>query len=113
LKEKAFKLSALPDEKVDDRQATVLQVKTPEGEMFRLYFDKESNLPIRLTMKMTGERSGEEASFEELYSNYKEIQGIKKAMKIANGPAGKSRTEEELADYKFVEKVDDKLFAKP
>jgi outer membrane lipoprotein-sorting protein len=115
LREKAFKLEQTSEEKIGDRPAVGIQVTPPDSPVFRIYFDKESGLPVRITMKVKDEDTGEEWVSERLYSNYKEIQGIKKAMKmvVKSSQKGSDSTESEITEFKFAEKLDDKMFAKP
>ena len=57
--------------------------------------------------------SGDDVSQDVFYSDYKEVDGIKRAMKTKILRDGKKFLEMETSDFKPVEKLDDKVFAKP
>ena len=56
LKGKGFKATVDGEEKVDDKSAAVLKVVGPDGKDFRLFFDKESGLPVKLVARVVGWR---------------------------------------------------------
>jgi hypothetical protein len=113
LKDKGFKLQTLGEEKVGDTPAVGLKVTGPDGKDFRLYFDKKTGLPIKLAAKIKPMGGDDEIEQEWIYSDYKEVQGIKRAMKLELRREGKKFLEQTISDVKFAEKLDDKLFAKP
>jgi hypothetical protein len=110
LKGKGFKIEAATDEKVGDKPAVALKVTPPDGKDFTLYFDKESGLPVKLVAKVVG-FGGEEFTQESLYSNYKEFDGIKKAMKVESKRDGTRFVEVEITAYKALDKVAPETFA--
>lgn len=111
LREKTFKLEPTSEEKVGDRPAVGIKLIAPDDQVFRIYFDKENGLPVRMTTTVKDQDTGMEGITEQLYSEYKDVQGIKKAMKVV--VKGIASTECQIIDFKFAEKLDDKLFAKP
>jgi hypothetical protein len=115
LKEKGFKLAAAGEEKVGGRPAVGIKVTAPDGQLFQIHFDKENGLPVKMAMNAKNESTGTELSFARLFSNYKEIQGVKVATKVVEQDldAGKTMSETEISDFKFADKLDDKVFAKP
>src|SRR5262249_37878164 len=54
LKGKEFKVKTAGEEKVGDKPALGLAVTGPDGKDFKLYFDKESGLPVKLVAKVVG-----------------------------------------------------------
>jgi hypothetical protein len=112
LKDKGFKVEAAGEEKVGDKPAAVLKVTGPEGKDFKLYFDKESGLPVKLVAKVVG-FMGEEATQETTYSDYKEMGGIKKATKGEAKRDGQGFLKQEVTEFKTLDKVDPKTFAEP
>ncbi len=85
LKTDAFKLEAAAEEKVGDKPAVGIKVTPKDGKDFKLYFDKERGLPVKLVATVVG-FDGQEFSMETTYSDYKEFDGIKKATKIDEHP---------------------------
>src|SRR5262245_3653040 len=73
-----FKFEAAGEEKVAEKPANVLKVTGPDGKDFKLYFDKESGLPVKLVAKVLSFQ-GDEYTSETTYSDYKDFGGIKKA----------------------------------
>ncbi len=112
LKGKGFKVEAAGTEKVDGKPATVLKVTGPDGKDFKLFFDQESGLPVKQVAKVIG-FMGDEYTQETTFGAYKEFNGIKKATKIQSTRDGEKFIEQEIRDFKVVEKVDPKTFTEP
>jgi hypothetical protein len=112
LKDKAFKVASAPAEKVDGKSANVLNVTGPDGKDFKLYFDRESGLPVRLVAKVLG-FTGEEFTQETNLGGYKDFQGVKKATKIENKRDGEKFMEVELTEFKILDKVPAETFTEP
>jgi hypothetical protein len=112
LKGKDFKVESAGEEKVGDKPALVLKVIGPDGKDFKLYFDKESFLPVKEVAKVAGPM-GDEFVQESHYSDYKDMNGIKKAMKIELKRDGQKFMDQEISDFKLVDKVDPKTFSEP
>jgi hypothetical protein len=112
LKDKAFKIESAKEDKVDGKPADALKVTGPDGKDFTLYFDKESGLPVKLVAKVVG-FMGDEATQETTYSDYKELGGIKKATKIQTKRGGEKFLEQQISDFKVLDKVDAKTFTEP
>jgi hypothetical protein len=112
LRGKFFTAKAAPDEKVGGKPAAVLKVSGPDGKDFTLYFDKESGLPVKQVAKVVG-FMGDEFTQETTFSNYKSFGGIKKATRIESKRDGKKFLTVEITDFKALDKVDPKTFAKP
>jgi hypothetical protein len=112
LKGKAFKVEAAGSEKVGGKPAVVLKVTGPDGKDFKLYFDEKSGLPVKQVAKVIG-FMGEEFTQETTFANYKDFKGIKKATKVESKRDGERFIEEEITDFKPLEKVDPKTFTEP
>jgi hypothetical protein len=112
LKGKGFKVEAVADEKVGGKAAAGVKATGPDGKDFRLYFDKESGLPVKLVAKVTG-FMGEDFTQETTFADYKEMGGIKKATKLKSTRDGEKYQEYQISDFKVLDKVDPKAFAQP
>jgi hypothetical protein len=110
LKGNGFKFEAAGEEKVGDRPALVLKVTGPEGKDFKLSFDKENGLPIKLVATVMGFQ-GQEFTQETTFGDYKDFDGIKKATKVESKRDGQKFLEQEITDFKVVDKVDPEAFA--
>jgi hypothetical protein len=112
LKGKDFKVEAAGEEKVGDKPAQVIKVTGPDGKDFKIYFDKESGLPVKQVAKVIG-FMGDEYTQETTFTNYKEFDGIKKATKIEAKRDGDKFLNSEITEFKVLDKVDPKTFAEP
>lgn len=112
LKDKAFKVEAIGEEKVGDKPAVGVKATGPDGKEFSLYFDKESGLPVKLVAKVIG-FMGEEFTQETTFSDYKEMGGIQKASKVQSKRDGEKFIEQEITEFKILEQVDPKVFTEP
>jgi hypothetical protein len=113
LKDKSLKLAPLPEGKVGDRPVVGVKVTGPDGREFRLFLDRESGLPLKSEWQVRDVRSGKEITQEVTYADYKDVDGIKRAMKLTVQRDGKPFAEQDISDFKPLEKLDDKTFAKP
>jgi hypothetical protein len=112
LKGKDFKLEPAGEEKVDDKPAVAIKVTGPDGKDFKLYFDKESGLPVKLVAKVIG-FGGDEFTQETTYANYKDFDGAKKATKLSSKRDGEKFVEQEVTDFKVIDNVPADTFAEP
>jgi hypothetical protein len=112
LRDKAFTLAPLGAGKVGDTAAQGLKVTTQDGREFRLLFDKDSGLLLAVESQVKNAQ-GEDVKQEIVYSDYKDVEGLKRPMKLAVKRDGKTFIEQETTEYKPLEKLEDKEFAKP
>jgi hypothetical protein len=112
LKDKSFKIAALPDEKVGAKPAAGIKVTGPDGKDFKLYFDKDSGLPVKMVATVSGFMGGDFTQ-ETTFDNYKDFGGIKKATKVVSTRDGSKFMESQITDFAVLDKVDPKLFAEP
>jgi len=108
-----FDLALLPEVLVDKKPATGVSVRSRGHKDINLYFDKQSNLLVKVRRRfddpMTGEATDEERTIQE----FQDIQGIKTSKKVVVFRNGKKYIDMELVEAKYLEKVDDREFAKP
>ncbi len=112
LKTKDFKIETADEDKVGGKSAIGIKATGPDGKDFKLYFDKDSGLPVKLVAKVAGFQ-GNEVTQESTFGNYKEIDGIKKATKIDSKRDGQKFQDFEVTEFKVLEKADPKLFVEP
>jgi hypothetical protein len=112
LKGKDFKVKVAGEEKVNDKPAVGLTVTGPDGKDFKLFFDKESGLPVKLVAKVVGFGPGEFTQ-ETSFGGYKEFDGIKKATKVESKRDGQKFLNQEITEFKVLDKVDPATFAEP
>jgi hypothetical protein len=112
LKEKAFKLDTAGEEKVGEKPAVGIKVVGPDGKDFKIFFDKESGLPVKMVATVLGFQ-GDEFSMERYYSAYKDFGGIKRATKVVAKRDGDKFIDEEISDFKILDKVPADAFDEP
>ncbi|HKI18411.1 MAG TPA: hypothetical protein VKA15_11045 [Isosphaeraceae bacterium] len=112
LKGKGFQIEVAGEEKVGDKAAVVLKVTGPDGKDFKLSFDKETGLPVKEVAKVTG-FMGDEFTQERVYSVYKDFDGIKRPTKIVSKRDGEPFMDEEITEFKVLNKVDPRIFTEP
>jgi hypothetical protein len=112
LKSKGFKYEAAGEEKVGDKPAVALKVTGPDGKDFKLFFDKESGLPVKVVATVRGFQ-GEEVEQVATYNDYKDFSGIKKATKGEVKRNGEVFQTYEVTDFKLLDKVDPATFTEP
>ena len=114
VKGKGFKLEPLGEVKVDGKPAAGVRVSHEGHRDLNLFFSKDTGLLVKSehTVKdfLDG---GNEKMAETLYSDYKEVGGVKRPMKLVINHDGKKYVEAELSDYEAKEKIDASQFDKP
>ncbi len=112
LKGKDYSLAAGGDEKVMDREAVAVLVSRKDRRDIKLFFDKKTQLLVKVEMRVKDEASGQEVLQESFLSDFSD-KAPKQASKVAVKRDGKPYLEAEISDWKAEDKFDDSLFDKP
>jgi outer membrane lipoprotein-sorting protein len=114
LNDKGFTLKPLGESKVEGEAAVGVKVSHKGHRDVQLYFSKKTGLLVKSehTAKAM-EQEGKDVKQEAFYSDYQDVSGTKRPMKVVIKRDGKPYVEAEHSDLKLVEKVDDKQFEKP
>jgi hypothetical protein len=112
-KDKAFKIETAADEKVADKPAAVLKITGPDNKDFKLYFDKESGLPVKQVATVPDFGGQGEFTQETTYSDYKDFDGVKRATKMTATRDGEKFISSELTEFKVLDKVEPDTFTQP
>jgi hypothetical protein len=114
LKEKDFTFAPLEAIKVDGKATVGVKVSRKGHEDIKLYFDKETNLLVKVERRVKASEQGyKEVNQETFFKDWKDVDGIKVVQKVVDKRDGKLYVEEEVSDVKYLEKVEPKLFSKP
>ncbi len=105
-------VSYLGSESVEGKSAEVLQYQDDEH-VFTLYVETASHLPLKLKYHGTDPFSGARAEFEEIYSDYREVSGVKYPFRTVTLQGGKRFTEFLASEVKINAGVAEELFKKP
>jgi hypothetical protein len=107
-------LAPLEAIKVDGKPAVGVKVSHKGHEDIKLYFDKDTNLLVKVELRVKAQEQGyKEVTQETFLKDWKDADGIKVVTKVVDKRDGKLYIEEEVSDVKYLEKVEAKLFAKP
>jgi hypothetical protein len=110
LKDPAYKLTALGESKVDGKPVVGIKVSHDKFKDVSLFFDKETYLLVKTEATVKDPMAGQELKQETYYSDFKEKDGVKRPMKIVIKRDGQVFVENEVIEYKPLEKLDDSLF---
>jgi outer membrane lipoprotein-sorting protein len=114
LQDKSYKLAPLGEIKVGDRAAIGVRVEHEGHRPVSMYFDKDKGLLLKVeTNGKDTQNDNKEFTAEELFSEYKKVDGLMVAHKVTINRDGKKYLEYEITEYKPSEKLDDSVFAKP
>lgn len=112
LTDKAYKLEPLGEVKVEDQPCLGVKASAKGRRDVRLFFNKESGLLVK-TEHGLDDGAGKEAVQEEYYSDFEDVKGYKRPMKVAAYRNGKKIMQAEMTDVQYLDKVDDAEFTKP
>ncbi|HZZ73886.1 MAG TPA: hypothetical protein VFE24_16660 [Pirellulales bacterium] len=110
--DKGFKIEKIDDLKVNDRPAYGLKVTLDKHPDIKLYFDKETFLVVQNEMRTYSAEQSKEVEQQELYSDYKDVDGRKQAGTITILHDGKKYVEFKITDFKPVDKLPEGTFTK-
>jgi hypothetical protein len=112
LKEKAYTLTSVEGPAVDSRPTVGVKVASKGHRDVTLYFDAATGLLLKRQQQVL-DGSGKLVGQEVVFSDYQEKDGIKHWHKITLYGEGKKLLEGAVTKLEFVEKFDDREFAKP
>jgi hypothetical protein len=112
LKDKQLELSPLKEIKVNDHPAAGVKIASRGQRDVNLYFDKENGFLVKAEYRTLNNQKREVLQ-EDYFSDYKEVGGFKRPMKLLAFQDGKKLMEAEITDAKYPEKIPDAEFARP
>lgn len=112
LNDRSYELSALGESKVRDRPALGVRVAVKGTKDLRLFFDKESGLLVKSEHTLD-DGNGKELTQEEYYSDFRDLRGFKRPIKIEAYRKGAKVMEAELLEVKYYDRFADEEFKKP
>jgi len=111
LRKKGVTLKTLPPATVNGKAAVGVDVSRHNRPDARIYFAADSGLPLKL--RLTVRAAGVEVAREIDVSGYRDFDGIKLPTHITVTQNGRKIEDWTIQDYKYPDKLDDKLFVKP
>jgi hypothetical protein len=113
LKSKEYKLSPLGELQVNDRPAVGVKVSRQGRADANLYFAKDNHLLVKVEWRGPNLDLQQETTWEALFSNYKEADGVRQPRSILVNVDGKKYMEVDVSEIRFVERIDDAMFTRP
>jgi len=114
LKDKAYKLSSLGEMKVNGRAAVGILVTRQDYRDVSLFFDKQTNLLVKVETRAKDPNTMQEATQEKLMTDYKElVPGFQLPTKLVINYDGKKFLDMTVTEARMVEKHDASIFAEP
>jgi hypothetical protein len=113
LKGKEYKLTLLGESKVNNKPVVGIGVASKGHRDVKLFFDKESGLLVKTERKLRDLENKKEVTEEVTMSDYKDVDGLKIAMKYQTKRDGKNQADADIGEAKVFEKIDEKQFEKP
>lgn len=111
LRRETFTLTALPDAVLHGKKVAAVKVASKGHLDAVLFFDKESNLLVRILRK--AREAGLEVEKDYEFADHKETDGGKLPTRIIESIGGKKFSELTGAKYQFLRTSDETLFGKP
>jgi hypothetical protein len=113
LKDKSYKLSALGETKVGDRETVGVQVTKKGKRDVNLFFDKKTHLLLKAEYRAL-DPSKQEVTQEKLFLDYKDVGGMKTPGRLVINNDGKKFLEIDISETNLMETpFDASVFAKP
>lgn len=112
LTDDGIELTMLGETKVADRLAIGVRVKSKGHRDVDVHFDKESGLLAKMESRIKSP-DAREIVLEQVFSDYKEFDGLKLATKFTKFENGRQTSVEQFTDLEFVDQLDAKELAKP
>ena len=109
LKDKKFRLAPAPDKTFEGKPAVGVIVSSEGMKDVRLYFDRQTNLLLAIE-RMGFDDQGKPAEDVDLFSDYREANGLKYPTKTLVNQNGKRYLENETTEFKPLQKVDSREF---
>ncbi len=112
LTDKSYTLAPLGEVVIDDQPALGVKATAKGRRDLRLFFSKDTGLLIK-TEHTIDDGAGKEVVQEEMYSDFQDVEGYRRPMKVVVFRNGKRIMEAHVVGVDYLDKVDAAEFAKP
>ncbi len=110
LKNPKIKLSAAPERKLDGKELPGVKASQAGFRDLSLYFDPETNL-LRMLERKGHDQSGKVVTVQEIYSDYREVEGVKHPTKTLIRHDGQRYLTTQTTKYEPLTRADPKELA--
>jgi hypothetical protein len=113
LKDKGFELSIFGEAKVEDKPAIGVRVAMKDKKDLTLFFDKKTNLLVKIEHRTIEAATGNEINEERIIQEYKNNKdGVPSPKKVLVKHDGKTFLEAESVEFTYLESIDENEFKK-
>jgi hypothetical protein len=112
LKKPGVQVSLAGDEQLNGKGATIVKVTGPDKKDFKIWFDRETHLPVKVAGQITDLQGGGVLQ-ETFLSDYREAHGIKYASQVEIKRNGQLFTSYQLTSFQVLDRADPKRFEEP
>lgn len=110
---KKYKLSLFGEAEVDGEPCDGVSVASDKQRTVTLLFSRKSELLRKSEYIVYSDELKKEVVEEVIYSDYRDVEGLKVAHKVAINRDGKKFVESETQEIRFEKEADPSWFAKP
>jgi hypothetical protein len=107
-----YEVAYVGESKVNDRPALGLKVTAKGRKELRMYFDRETGLLVK-TEHTLDDGMGKEVRQEHYYSEFRDLGGFRRPVKVVAFRDGKKMMEGEVLEAKYFERLPDSEFKQP
>jgi hypothetical protein len=111
LRKAPFTLGTVPEIKVGGEPAVGIKVTSKGHSDSKLYFSKRLGVLVKIACR--SKQAGIAVDKEYLFEGYKDFDGVKLPTKERTTVNGKKSTEVTIKSYRFLKKVEDRVFERP
>jgi hypothetical protein len=108
-----IKITLVGEQRVENRPALVVRGEFEKNRKIDCYFDKATAFLVKTSEVAQDPRSGKQVMKEAVLADYKEIQGGQVPRRIKTYINGDLKLDIAILDIRFMEKIDEKEFARP
>lgn len=113
LRDKDYQLTPLTDDFVDSRPVAGVRVSSRGHRDVSLFFDKEYGLLVKSERLVLNVQTNQQSKEEVYYTAWQEVDGIVTPTRVKVYRDGKRFMEAEAYEIRYLDKVPDRVFAKP
>jgi hypothetical protein len=113
LEDRSLELSAAGEGRVNGVAVVSVRVASRGHKDIVLRFDKASGLLLAAERRTLDPNTLREVVQEEFYGDYKDVEGLKRPMKVTVNKDGKKYMQAEVLEIRYLDKLDDKVFSQP
>jgi hypothetical protein len=113
LDDRSLELASLGESKINGVTAVGIRVTSKGHRDLVLHFDRTTGLMVMSESRAFDSATQAEVSQKEYYGDYKDINGLKKPMKLAVRKDDKPFMKVDVVEIRYLDKLDEKVFEQP